>query len=332
LILGLFSLISLISLMKCSWVTVEIQGYNLIYTYRSFFKKQHKVFPASQIKKVEPKVITMWNQQKMEKLFLILSCEELVLSPFYFGEDENVVRLRKELSQVPVPRDEVVKRVKPEKKAKHPSHSKEESKNMIWAMIEMSISCPRCDSSVMVNGPFTKFACPGCGESIDFTPEIWTDLLEDTRDELVKMDEGEGGNSTIWGTFNTSITYGRLIPYCKECKKDYDLWDDYSEEDMITCPDCGSTRPIQEPPEWFNQVFEGARLLIGVSPASAKKAQHERDLYMTCPSCGASILVSGTTRNEKCKHCDSSVLLPDELWQHLHPQPVKIRWFVGFMT
>ena len=199
-------------------------------------------------------------------------------------------------------------------------------------MIEMSISCPRCDSPVMVNGPFTRFTCPGCGESIEFTPAIWADLFEDTRDELVDMDEGEGSNSTIWGTFNTSITYGRLIPYCKECKKDYDLTDDYSEEEMITCPDCGATRPTQEPPHWFNEVFEGARLLIGASPASTKETPLERDLYMTCPSCGASILVSGTTRNEKCMHCDSSVLLPDELWQHLHPSPVKIRWFVGFTT
>lgn len=202
---------------------------------------------------------------------------------------------------------------------------------MVWTFIEMSISCPRCETPVMINGPFTEIECQGCGEKIDFSPSIWADLLEDTRDELVDMEKGEGNNSTIWGTYNTSISTGRLAPYCKECKKDYDIAADYSGGDTITCRDCGATRSAQQPPEWFDKVFEGVKLLIGVSQGEVSYKPLKRDLYMSCPSCGASVKVSGSSRNEICSHCNSPVLLPDELWEHLHPVPVKERWFVGFI-
>ena len=207
----------------------------------------------------------------------------------------------------------------------------ENNHKMIWSIIEMSINCPRCDSPVMVNGPFTKLNCPGCGEAIDFTPAIWADLLEDTRNELLDMNEGEGSKSTIWGTYNTYIFYGRLAPYCKECKKDYDIQADYSGTDTITCEDCGATRPVEKPPEWFNTVFKGVKMLIGVSRKACKHKPLTRDLYMSCPNCGASIQVSGSSRNEKCSHCNSSIILPGELWKHIHPVPVKERWFVGFI-
>ena len=209
--------------------------------------------------------------------------------------------------------------------------SADKTEKMIWTMIEMNISCPRCDSPVMINGPVTEIECRECGEIIDFNPSIWADLLEDVRDELLDMEEGEGGNSTIWGTYNTSIAYGRLTPYCKECKEDYNLETDYSDENTITCHTCGAIQSAQKPPEWFSNVFKGVQLLIGVSTEEVMDTQLKRDLYMTCPGCGASILVSGKTHNEKCRYCNSSVLLPGELWEHLHPTPVKTRWFVGFI-
>ncbi len=209
--------------------------------------------------------------------------------------------------------------------------SAKKNPRMIWSILEMSIACPRCDSPVMVNGPFTTLNCPGCDEVIDFTPEIWADLLEDTRSAVLHMKVGEGSNSTIWGTYNTSVFYGRLAPYCKECKKDYNIQVDYSGTDTITCGDCGATRPVEKPPEWFNTVFKGVKLLIGVSREAHSSKPLTRDLYMSCPNCGASVKVSGSSRNEKCGHCNSSIILPGELWRHINPAPVKERWFVGFI-
>lgn len=329
LILGFFCLMALLSLIKYCWVTVEVVGIDLVYTRKSIFRKQKEKFPASLVIGVEPKEVRKWNQQKIGQLFLVLPACDLLLSPFYERENRKITNLREELLQIQLePRKEAKK---PRKKKKTPP-PEDNSGKMIWTMIEMGISCLRCDSPVMVNGPFTEIECKGCGETIDFNPSIWADLLEDTRDELVDMDQGEGSGSTIWGTYNTSIKYGRLVPYCSECKKDYIIENDYSGGDVVTCSACGKTRPAEKPPEWFNSVFKGVQLLIGVSHTQAEAAPMKRDLYMTCPSCGASILVSGKTRNEKCSHCDSPVLLPDELWEHLHPVPIKTRWFVGFIA
>lgn len=329
LILGFISLMLLVSLTKYCWITLEVEESHLFYRRRSIFRIHRKAFPATHVKGVEPKEVRIWNQEKLEQLFLVLPACDLLLLPFYERENRKITNLRDDLLRIQLEQRKVAR--KPGKKVKTPP-PEDKSEKMIWTIIEMSITCPRCDSPVMINGPFTEIECEGCGEMIDFNPSIWADLLEDTRDELVDMDEGEGSNSTIWGTYNTSITYGRLIPYCSECKKNYFIENDYSGGNVVTCSSCGKTRPAEKPPEWFNKVFKDVRLLIGVSHTKAKAAPIKRDLYMTCPSCGASILVSGATRNEKCSHCDSPVLLPDELWEHLHPVPMKTRWFVGFMA
>ncbi len=331
LVLGLIAIANLISLTKYCRVKIEIEGSNLLYSYKSMFKKDKRLILPDKVKAIQPKEVTTWNQQRMKKLFLVLENEMLVLTPFYTGDDDDVTNLKSKLALISARKEKATNKVAQKSKKKR---KERESKNKnIWAMIEMSVVCPRCDSPVLVKGPFTEFTCNGCGEQIDLTPEIWADLLEDTRKELTRMAYGEGSNTTIWGTFNVAITYGHLNPYCKECKRDYNVSIDYKEEmNEIICPDCKSVRPAQKPPEWFNKVIENTKLIIGAAPELKDQQSSERKLFMTCPGCGASIQVSGNTRNEKCSHCDSKVLLPDEVWQHLNPAPTKARWFIEFLT
>ena len=204
----------------------------------------------------------------------------------------------------------------------------------IWSMLEMSIECPRCDGPVVVNGPFTSFRCPECGEMIEMTPEIWADLLEDVRDELADdTAEGEGGRSTIWGTYNTYLYYGRLKPYCPKCKRDFDMKNEYTGGDSVTCIGCNTKTAVQPAPSWFDSVFEGALLIVGAQEKQTVKSAADKKvspISFTCSQCGGTILTCGELRNVKCEHCGASVYLPDELWFRFHPAPKKRRWFVGF--
>lgn len=201
-------------------------------------------------------------------------------------------------------------------------------------MIEISIKCPHCDSPVHIDGPYRKILCGNCQSEIDFPEDVWTDLLEDVRDEiLTEFEPGQGSNSTIFGHFNMNLMYGRLQPYCRKCKRDFNMEKEYAGQDMLICPDCGSKTPVFPAPEWFKKAIEGANLIAGAYPDIENIEEPEGisgPVAFSCPQCGSSLMIDGKDRLMKCEYCETNVYLPDDLWLRLHPAKKKNRWFVGF--
>ncbi len=334
----LFFLYLMYQLLKSARITVYMVWPNLRYEYRSIFRKKTRSFPSWDVKEIYPDVTSMWKGIITERLVMEAGGEKLILTPFYNEGSEELGKFYEELHALPSSLKEAREEVRLEKEAAgilvSPGEPEQETvRKMFWSFIEMSINCPGCDGPVMINGPFTRPVCPGCNEEIDFRPDIWTDLLEDVRGEVVNdLDEGEGRRSNIFGIFDTTIYFGRLVPYCKECERDFDMDKDYKGGDTVRCPGCGAITSVLVPPEWFNNVFEGVKMLVGAESVQTEPPppEEKRVLYMTCPNCGASTVVKGKTRLEKCDHCGTSMYLPDGIWKHFHPVTVKERWFVGF--
>jgi DNA-directed RNA polymerase subunit RPC12/RpoP len=337
---AIFAVILLYKLLKSCAVKIWLDWPNIIYRYRSLFRRIHEVIPAWEISGTEREITSMWRGNISERLVLEVGDRKYVITPCYSDADTDIALLTEELSRLPSTRKqaeyeiELERRIRDEKEGK--MEEKEAPKELVWCMLEMSIECPRCDLPVVVNGPFTDFECPECSAKIEMTHEIWADLLEDVRDEIADdLEQGEGGKSTIWGTYNTNLYYGRLNPYCPQCKRDFDVEKEFRDGDSITCPDCGKKTPAMRAPEWFDRVFKGAVYIVGaMREQSAEPEEKDADspVSFPCSNCGASIQTRGEERNVKCEHCGTSIYLPDDLWNYLHPAPKKQRWFVGFVA
>lgn len=203
---------------------------------------------------------------------------------------------------------------------------------MVWAVLEISIRCPHCDSPVHVDGPYTELLCGNCQSTIEFPPEVWKDMLDDVSSEVPGFKQKEGTNSTIFGHFNMTLMYGRLDPYCRTCKRDFDMDTEYDGQDELLCPDCGTKTPVYPAPEWLRDSIHGSTLVVGAWP---REGETEEDaglsgpVAFTCPQCAGSLVIDGTDRLVKCRFCDTNVYLPDDLWLRLHPAKKKGRWFIG---
>ncbi len=204
---------------------------------------------------------------------------------------------------------------------------------MSWSMIEMSIKCPECDASVHIDGPYRKVFCLACQSDIDFPEEVWKDLMQDVATGIHDLKTGEGTNSNIFGHFNMKMTYGRLDPYCRKCKRDFDMKKDYNGIDKMICPDCGTSAPAYVAPDWFREATKATGMTVGAWPEKSNPGDEQSvsdPVAFSCPQCAGSLRIDGKERLVRCEFCETRVYLPDDLWLKLHPARKKTRWFISF--
>lgn len=336
-VLAVIGLGLLLSLRREVSVRIWIHWPFILYEYRSLFRHIQKRVAPWEISGLSPDIVSMWRGSISERLLMETGDDKYVVAPFYSEKDPKVVELRKALYTLPRTREQALYEIDLRLRELHPEqYPEEEPENVeVWGFLEMGIQCPRCDGPVAINGPYTKLVCPGCSEGIDMEPSVWQDLLEDLPQEIAEdYEEGYGGKSTIWGTYNTELFYGRMKPYCPECKRDYDLLNDSREGGRIACPDCGTARSFQDPPAWWRDVFSEAFLIIGAEEPS-DESNLEGDplqgpVVFTCTKCGAAIKLDGSSRELNCEHCDAEVHIPDDLWLRFNPPDRKKRWFTGY--
>ncbi len=205
---------------------------------------------------------------------------------------------------------------------------------MLACSIECSIACPRCDSSIILNGPVTTAHCNACQGNIKIPKEFWesimNSILEDLLDDLT---EGYGRNSTIFGEFNTRLRYYNMQPVCSKCKNKLDIPKTLPEiKSYIKCSHCNEKNRISEIPTWLKTLLPAGKLLVNaiMTKEEEPKSDITEGVALTCPRCGGSLIVDGKERIVPCTFCNLHVFLPDTVWLRLHPVLVKSAWFVVF--
>lgn len=203
---------------------------------------------------------------------------------------------------------------------------------MVWAALEITIRCPHCDSPVHVDGPYTEILCGNCQSTVEFPPDVWTDMLEDVSSEVPGLEPNEGSHSTIFGHFHMTLMTGRQNPRCRKCRRDFDMEKEYHGQDLLVCPDCGDESPVFPAPDWLKEAIHGSTLVVGAWPVGSP-LEGEKGLSgpvaFACPKCAGSLMIDGTDRLVKCDYCGTNVYLPDDLWLRLHPAKKKGRWYIG---
>lgn len=203
-----------------------------------------------------------------------------------------------------------------------------------YAALEISIKCPKCDQPVPLSGPLERVNCPHCQNDIEIPhDDYWKDILKDVRESLSELAPGEGRNSTIFGTVNTTMLYGREIPHCRKCKTKLELPADLSASAEISCPQCGVKVPLTPAPEWARRMDSKVLAFVGaliVDQSANKEIAVSEPIIFLCPQCGGSLAIDGKERLVTCQFCKSRIYLPDDLWLILHPAKVKERWYAVF--
>ena len=204
---------------------------------------------------------------------------------------------------------------------------------MYYVLIECGVKCPKCDHPVPLNGLWETAHCDHCQADFKIPNDYWIDILKDILEDEKsgELKAGEGGNSTIWGTFNTTLMYGNQIPYCFKCKTDFPEAALKPDAGTLACAECGETVETFPPPAWLAELHP--RLLVGGSLSTADEKQPDGEsgpVVFSCPKCGGALEVDGKDRLVPCGYCNVKVYLPDDLWLRLHPAKSKARWFVVF--
>jgi hypothetical protein len=206
--------------------------------------------------------------------------------------------------------------------------------SMHYAVFEWSISCPKCDSPVMLNGPLQTAHCDRCQADIPIPHEYWKDMLADILKEVkTEFDEGDGTNSNVFGTFKTTMLYGKLHPRCEKCKTRIEQDQPVTKQVRYECIECGAVIPIDPVPSWLQELLPSIKVLFNTELESGTRSEEPEfsgPIVFSCPKCGGALEVDGTERLLPCPYCKVTVYLPDDLWFRLHPIKQKERWFIGF--
>ncbi len=187
---------------------------------------------------------------------------------------------------------------------------------MIGICIKAGFTCPDCDSFIPMNAIVERIRCSACGTDFDLTVDHWKTVLDDAIEEAPHSEEGEGSSSTVFGSFNYRIEYGRLNPRYSGTKDDIPIEDilKHLEDGYLSHPDTGERTFIRKLPDIYNGEFSGIAALVGeeISLIPGRGEGEELQVQnscnpvaLQCPNCGGSLIVKGKNRTETCRFCFS---------------------------
>ncbi len=192
--------------------------------------------------------------------------------------------------------------------------------------------CPSCKEPIPVNALVDTLFCSGCSHVVRLSGPGLTQLLAPALERPGALGWREGRRKTVWtpdGAFDVSFT--RMMPRCETCKRSLDLEAGIPEGASLACTGCGSELTVRPPPAGFGpEVFPGVSHLIGEDAdlLAATVAGDREPVKLTCSSCSGTLSVDGRSRVVSCQYCSAEVMLPDEVWQRLHPARTGRRWFL----
>ncbi len=208
-----------------------------------------------------------------------------------------------------------------------------------YGCFEIRTTCSSCGSPLPINGPYTRFSCTSCFESISIPPDRIAGFLNDFEEEYEGLSDGQGSGGTLMcgsGTFE----YGcwRLEPRCSSCKTPLEI-PEVQGSSIVRCSKCATEYHLFPSPEWLQKLVPSARFCCTTQPPPGdnddKVVEIDEDstkpIVMSCPQCAGALSVSARSeRIMECGYCNSEVYVPDAIWKRLHPVSKTEEWFVCF--
>ncbi len=212
---------------------------------------------------------------------------------------------------------------------------------MIGIAFEIASRCGHCDASLPLNALVNRVVCGQCSHATVFTVEDWVSLVDDALAEAPTSDVGTGGTSTIFSRHRYQLLWARFDPYFFDTKDDMDLGllEEAAERGYMPHPGGGQDETVRQVAGAFAEALPGVLFAVAedprqlpaeATPAGFDIARAEEPHAFTCPQCGGGLQVDGGQRTVQCQYCQTSSVLPDEIWHRLHPVTGKKRWFLVY--
>ncbi len=207
---------------------------------------------------------------------------------------------------------------------------------LISVGLTFTSECSNCKNPLPVNQAAELTFCSRCSESIPTDVEVWNFLISKRIIEA----SGMKPETDTWATImhaslgNIRLTFGNLTPRCGGCGAFLSLESLFAlateGNTKFSCSACGVISSVRVPPAWFNQVAPFGVLLVGESApdAGADLTGIPEGISMRCYHCGGPLPLDGSSRTVKCAHCGQDLLVPDDIWQRLHPPVAAHPWYI----
>jgi hypothetical protein len=98
--------VTIYSLLRDCSIKIWLDWPDLIYSYRSIFRRIHKVIPSWEIDEISPEITSTWRGHRSERLVMKTGSEILVLIPYYSESDPALRKLMQEVSELPSTRNQ----------------------------------------------------------------------------------------------------------------------------------------------------------------------------------------------------------------------------------
>ncbi len=197
--------------------------------------------------------------------------------------------------------------------------------------VSLRSECSSCGQPLPINTLTDRARCRWCDAELRFTPRWWADLLgiADDRDEWPRKSQ-LSYSSSGHGTRQTAELEPRPLE-CDRCKSPLDdsVVADGSKGEL-TCSSCGALTKSFPISAGLRELVPSARQVF-VADRGPDRPKQTGPVVMSCPSCGGSLQIpADAKRLTACQYCSSNVVLPDAVWQALHPVEPMRPWFIRF--
>lgn len=190
--------------------------------------------------------------------------------------------------------------------------------------IELLVQCSSCGATVPITRPVQQDQCSHCLGQTEVDEAAWGAVLRNLRNDFGRLGRGvldqgkldRPGRDVEWER-------GPDRPPCDRCGKPMQP---APGGQSIGCNACRHSRPVQSAPAWL-RAAEPA--VVGfVADADDEPATEQRTLGLSCTQCGSSLSTDGSARTVPCPYCNTTNILPDDVWRALHPPKRRKRFWL----
>jgi len=211
---------------------------------------------------------------------------------------------------------------------------------LISVGLTFTSECPHCRNPLPVNQASEVTLCSKCWQGAPTPVKLWEFLVAKRLVEASAMEPETDSWATIMHASlgNIRLTFGNLAPRCGGCEAFLSLESIFTlakeGDTKFSCSACGAIASVRVPPPWFESVAPFAFLLVGETAPEGGGALTgiPEGISMRCYHCGGPLPLDGSSRTVKCRHCGQDLLVPDDIWQRLHPTVSAHPWYVLLNT
>ncbi|MGO8998161.1 MAG: hypothetical protein ACLQVI_32985 [Polyangiaceae bacterium] len=206
---------------------------------------------------------------------------------------------------------------------------------MTTTSVELKTSCKACGEHIPINAVVEQLECSRCHEAVRLDVATWKKILEAPALDGPRAEPGKHDVSVIEVGRSIVRNFAKKDASCARCGGTIPLPEalEHAARGWCACAQCGERVSVRPLPPAFAGLGGITHLVgedfgqLGASGPGAPATSGS--VTVSCPACGGVLGVDALSlRSAPCKYCGAGVVLPDAVWQKLHPTATQRAWYL----